>query len=65
MRIHVYVKPHAHKNQVVQNELIVHNLTSYTVSVQALPVDGKANEAVIALLAKHFGVKKRNITLIS
>jgi len=33
------------------------------VQVKAPPVEGKANEAVVALLAKHFGVKKKAITL--
>jgi uncharacterized protein YggU (UPF0235/DUF167 family) len=29
------------------------------------PVDGGANEALIVLLAKHFGIKKDKIKLIS
>ncbi len=33
--------------------------------VQAPPVDGKANEAVIRLLSDHFGVPKSRITLVS
>ncbi len=33
--------------------------------VKAPPVDGKANEAVIALLAKHFGVRKAQVTIKS
>lgn len=33
------------------------------VQVKAPPVDGKANEAVVALLAKHFGVKRNEVSL--
>ncbi len=37
---------------------------SYKVSVNAPPVDGKANEAVIRLLAKHFSVSKSTIQMV-
>ena len=33
--------------------------------VQAPPVDGKANEAVVRLLAERFDVPKSRITLVS
>lgn len=33
------------------------------VSVKAPPVDGKANDAVIALLAGHFGLRRSAVTL--
>lgn len=33
--------------------------------VKAPPVDGEANEALIAFLAKLFGVPKRSVTLTS
>ncbi len=36
---------------------------SLLVQVKAPPVDGKANEAVVALLAKHFGVKRNAVSL--
>ncbi len=65
MRIHVFVKPHARKNSVIKNENQIHNIDSYTVSVQALPVDGQANEAIIETLADYFDTKKRHITLLS
>lgn len=35
------------------------------VYVSAPPLEGKANMAVIETLAKHFGVKKNAITLLS
>jgi uncharacterized protein (TIGR00251 family) len=33
------------------------------VRVNAPPVDGKANERVIELLARHFGVPRRNVRI--
>jgi len=33
--------------------------------VKAPPVDGKANAAVIALVARHFGVRKSQVTIRS
>ena len=38
---------------------------SYEVSVRVQPVDGKANDAIIAVLAAHFKVSKSKITLES
>ncbi len=35
------------------------------VAVAAPPEGGQANEAVIALLAEHFGVSRRAVTLVS
>ena len=39
--------------------------TVLRVRVKAPPVDGAANAALIQLLAKHLGVAKRDISLIS
>ena len=36
---------------------------SYKVWTTAAPEKGKANKAVIALLAKHLGIKKSELTL--
>jgi uncharacterized protein (TIGR00251 family) len=38
---------------------------SWLAKVQAPPVDGKANSAVIALIAAHFGVPKSAVTIKS
>jgi uncharacterized protein (TIGR00251 family) len=35
------------------------------VAVQARPVEGRANEALIAFLAKMFGISKRSVELVS
>ncbi len=37
----------------------------YKISVKALPVDGKANEAIRKLLSKHFKVPPSSIRLVS
>ncbi len=37
----------------------------YKVSVKEPPVEGKANKAIIKLLAKHFKVSQSEISLIS
>lgn len=36
----------------------------WTARVTAPPVDGKANAAVIALVAEHWKVPKRNVTIV-
>jgi uncharacterized protein (TIGR00251 family) len=38
---------------------------SWEARVKAPPVDGKANTALIALVATHFGVRKAQVTLKS
>ena len=38
---------------------------SYVARVKAPPVDGKANAAVLELVARHFGVRKAQVTLKS
>ena len=38
---------------------------SWLASVKAPPVDGKANAALIALIAAQFGVRKRQVSIRS
>ena len=59
MRITVSVKTNARKNVV---EKLAES--SYRVSVTAPPVDGKANEKIIELLARHFGKPKRCVRIL-
>ena len=35
------------------------------VYVTAPPEDGRANEAVVEILAKHFGVKRRQVEILA
>ncbi|MDR0728217.1 MAG: DUF167 domain-containing protein [Puniceicoccales bacterium] len=54
------VIPNASRNQVLSGAGGMLKL-----KVQAPPEEGRANRAVIELLAKHFGVPKRAIRLLS
>lgn len=58
-KVSVSVKPNSKVESVTQNED-----GSLTVKVRAPPVDGKANERVIELLAEHFGKPKSRIALL-
>ena len=59
MKISIMVKPNSRKEEVVAAAD-----GGYTVRVSAPPVDGKANERVVELLAKHFGVPKGRVTIV-
>ncbi len=59
MKITVRVKPNSRKNEV---QKIAEN--QFVVSVTAPPVEGKANEKVIELLAEHFRKPKRSVTIV-
>ena len=60
MKIVVHAKPGARKNEVekVDDE-------EYVVSVKKPPVQGRANRAIIELLAEYFGVSKSSVSLIT
>ena len=62
--IKVKVTPQASRNQV-QEVVQEDGSTLYAVRVTAVPEDGKANVAVVALLAKHLGVAKSQLALTS
>ncbi len=57
-RVEVKVIPKAGRNAVKEEA------GRLKVYVTAPPENGKANGAVIELLADHFGVKKRNIVIV-
>ncbi len=60
MKIQIRVRANAKQNKVdgeVDGRLIVF--------VQAPAEDGKANQSVIEVLAKHFKVKKRDVKILS
>ena len=59
MRIYIKVTPRASKNEVTKI-----SEGEYKVKLTAAPVDGKANEALIAILAKHFKVAKICIKIV-
>ncbi len=56
----VWVKPRAKRNQIVGlRESALH------VSLTAPPVEGKANEALVGLLAELLGVRRKQIEIVS
>ena len=57
--ITVRVRPNARANEVRETAP-----GEYAVSVSVPPADGKANERVVELLAKHLGRPKRAIVLL-
>ena len=59
MTLTIHIKPNARENKVEvikDGELKVH--------VRAPAVDGKANDALILVLAKHFKVAKSRVTIV-
>lgn len=61
MKIKIRVLPRSSKNEVV-GEMADGTLK---VKLTAPPVDGKANEALVSLLAEYFAVKKDKIKLVN
>lgn len=58
--LRIKVKPHSRVE-----ELAVLDDGTYEARVKAPPVDGKANAALIALVAAHFGVRKAQVSIKS
>lgn len=58
--IQVKVKPNARTSELVETAD-----GAWTASLKSPPVDGKANAELIALTAKHFGVRKADVTIRS
>ena len=59
MKIQVRVKPDSKTEEVIQEA------NSFVVKVKAPPEKGKANQAVIKLLAQHFGVSQSQVRILS
>jgi len=60
MKLFVTVKTNAREEQVKQEDE-----THFTVAVQALPIDGKANVAVRRALSRYLGIAPARLTLRS
>lgn len=60
MRIFVHAKAGAKTEQCKQTDTV-----HFMVSVRAAREAGRANRAIQQILAKHFGVSPRRVTLIS
>ena len=59
MRIQVKVKPNSRNEEVSQEG------DSFIVKVKEPAKEGKANQAVIKLLAKRFGIPKSQVRMLS
>lgn len=59
MRLNIRVVPRAKKEQLKQEA------GRYKLWLTAPAIDGRANLALISFLADHFGIKKREIRIIS
>lgn len=59
MRIYVKVTPRAGKNEILKI-----SEGEYKIKVTAPPEKGKANEAVVEILADYFGVPKSSVNII-
>ena len=57
-RIAVRAVPRAKKNEVIEEA------AHYKVYVTAPAIEGRANRAVLELLAAHFGLKKSQVHLV-
>ncbi|MGE0798780.1 MAG: DUF167 domain-containing protein [Lautropia sp.] len=58
MEITVKVRPGARASTLVRSDD-----GSYLAQVKAQPVDGKANDELIALIAAHFGCRRADVTI--
>jgi uncharacterized protein (TIGR00251 family) len=59
LKITVRVAPHSFRDEVVKTG------DDYLVRVKAQPREGKANEAVIKLMAEYFGVPRSSVRITS
>ena len=59
MKIQVKVKPGSMTEEVSQEG------DGFIVKVKELPNEGKANQAIIKLLAEHFGVPQSQVRILS
>jgi len=60
MRIYVKVAPRSAKNEVIKI-----SEGEYKARITALPVDNRANEMLVELIADHFGVAKSSVKILS
>lgn len=58
MLLNIKVITRASKNQIKEED------TQYKVYLTAAPIDGKANDALIEILASHFHITKQQIKIV-
>ncbi len=59
MKIQIKVKPNSKTEEISQEG------DNFIVKVKEPPKEGRANQAVIKLLAKHFGVSQNQVKILS
>lgn len=65
MKISVKVIPNAKQKEVVSDSVDLLGVRILKIKVNQPPEDGKANKAVIEVLAEYFKVKKSVISIIA
>ena len=67
MKIKLVVKviPNAKKSEIAEDFVDLLGVRNLRIRINQPPEDGKANKAVIDLLAEYLNVKKRDISIIS
>lgn len=65
MKISVKVTTNAKKNEVINDGFDLLGSQHFKVKTAAIAEDGKANKAVIGLLAEFFGTKKSRVKITS
>ena len=65
MKISVKVIPNAKQNEVVDDSVDLLGARILKVKVNQPPEDGKANKAVIEVLAEYFKVRKNAVSIIA
>lgn len=63
-RIQVKVKPSARVSKLEQ-QFDANGDTIWVAHVKAPPIDGRANEALIELVASHFDVRKASVSVVT
>lgn len=64
MQLHIRLTPKASSDRIGEEIQLPDGTKQLKVYVTAVPEDGKANAAMIALLSKHFRVPKSRITIL-
>jgi uncharacterized protein (TIGR00251 family) len=59
MKVTIKVKPGSSKNEVVEDGSVL------TVSLRANPENGKANAALICVLADHYSARKSDVRILT
>lgn len=65
MRVIVRLTPKAASNRIDGWEKGADGRSCLKARVRAVPEDGKANKALVDLVAKTFGTKKSNVSIVS